>query len=166
MSTSPSFETVPLAEVPRTDATLSFDHRPVVLIVDDEKIIADTRAAIFSSWGCAAMAAYGSEEALALARAFSPDLLITDVALAGLNGVDLAVEIQKELPACKVLLVSGLVVSSDLLAHARDVGRNFTLLAKPVRPVEMIVSLAELNFRWPDLPEAEWAHDAGYKEIA
>ena len=68
------FEIVPLADVPGPDSTSKpsidgfLSSRPVVLIVEDEQIIADTRVAIFTSWGFTAIAAYDSAEALSTAR--------------------------------------------------------------------------------------------------
>jgi hypothetical protein len=50
MSNSFRFETVTLAEMAQRGLVAeTADHRPVVLVVDDEQIIADTRAAIFRS---------------------------------------------------------------------------------------------------------------------
>jgi DNA-binding response OmpR family regulator len=146
------FEIVPVANVPRPDSTgesLTDGslRRPVVLIVDDEQIIADTRVAIFTSWGFTAIAVYDSAEALSTARVIPPDLLISDVTLSGMNGVDLAIEIQKNVPDCKVMLVSGQAISADLFAHAREAGHNFTMLIKPVHPSEMEARLSELGFR-------------------
>jgi len=147
------FEIVPLVNVPCSDSTNEsstegpLSRRPVVLIVDDEQIIADTRVAIFANWGFTAIAAYDSAEALSTARVIPPDLVISDVTLAGMNGVELAIEIQKNVPDCKVMLISGQAISADLFSHAREAGHNFTMLIKPVHPSEMMARLSELNFR-------------------
>jgi len=53
--------------------------KPKVLIADDERVIADTLAAILNHGGFEALAAYSSLQALELARVFRPDLLISDV---------------------------------------------------------------------------------------
>src|SRR5277367_810027 len=90
------FETVPLDEVIGKGLPIETEPlRPVVLVVDDETIIADTRTAIFRNWGYAAMAAYSGEAALDIARVIPPQLLVSDVLLTGMNGVDLAIAIQK-----------------------------------------------------------------------
>ena len=61
-------------------------------------------------------------EALDAARIEVPDLLISDVVMPQFSGVDLAVRIQKECPACKVLLFSGQAATTDLLRpHANKV---------------------------------------------
>ena len=61
--------------------------------------------------------------------------------------MELAIEIQKIVPDCKVLLVSGQAISADLFAHAQQAGHNFTMLIKPVHPSEMMARLSELGFR-------------------
>jgi DNA-binding response OmpR family regulator len=62
--------------------------------VDDEQIIADTRVAILHSWGYAAVACYDAETALELASVIPPEILVSDVLLTGMNGVDLAIAIR------------------------------------------------------------------------
>jgi CheY-like chemotaxis protein len=77
-------------------------------------------------------------EALAAARAKSPDLLISDVEMPGLCGIDLAIQMKAQYPACKILLFSGRPSTLDLLDDARARGHNFDLLLKPVLPREFL----------------------------
>ena len=73
-----------------------------------------------------------------------PDLLISDVVMRGLSGVDLAIQIKAECPECKVLLFSGQAATQDLLWDARRQGHYFQLLEKPVHPSEMLASIRAL----------------------
>lgn len=144
-----NFETIPLAELVRKGLVCPEDHhRPVVLIVDDETIIADTRAAIFSSWGYAPMTAYTAEDALEIASVVPPELLVSDVMLTAMNGVDLAIAIQEIAPDCKVILFSGLPHSVEMVASARCAGHDFTLLDKPLHPAQVLAELGQLEL-WP-----------------
>ena len=146
MSSALNIETIPLADLPMGASHIQeTGHRPVVLVVDDEEIIADTRVAILAGWGYAAMASYDAENALEMARVIPPEILITDVCLTGMNGVDLAVEIRSKVPDCKVILFSGQADSLNLLALARNAGHNFTLLQKPVHPVELLAHLTDFQ---------------------
>ncbi|HEX4322118.1 MAG TPA: response regulator [Acidobacteriaceae bacterium] len=139
-------EVVPLAEVVRAGIVADADpHRPVVLIVDDEEIVADTRAAIFDSWGYATMTAYTAEAALELVEVIPPELLISDVMLTGMNGIDLAVIVQRIAPDCKILLFSGLPANSEIIVSARKAGHEFPLLEKPMRPAQLQIQLTEMN---------------------
>ena len=80
MLTELSIEIVPLTEITRKGIVADTgQHRPVVLVVDDEQIIADTRAAIFNNWGYTALTAYTAEAALELAEVIPPELLVSDV---------------------------------------------------------------------------------------
>jgi DNA-binding NtrC family response regulator len=147
MLTKFRFETIPLAEVAQKGLVAETgDHRPVVLVVDDERIIADTRAAILKSWGYAALTAYDAESALELANLIPPELLISDVILAGMNGVELAIAIKASVPDCKVVLFSGQANSIDILAAAHNSGHDFPLLDKPLHPTELFAHLSKINF--------------------
>lgn len=146
MSSALSVETISLADLPLAASKIEESgHRPVVLVVDDEEIIADTRVAILAGWGYAAMASYDAETALEMARVIPPEILICDACLTGMNGVDLAIEIRSKVPDCKVILFSGQADSLNLLALTRNAGHNFTLLQKPVHPAELLAHLTDFR---------------------
>ena len=146
MSYGLNVETILLADLPLDASRIEEScPRPVVLVVDDEEIIADTRVAILASWGYAAMASYDAETALEMARVIPPEILVSDVLLTGMNGVDLAIEIRSGVPDCKVILFSGQADSLNLLALARNAGHNFTLLQKPVHPAELLAHLTDFQ---------------------
>src|SRR5271156_1314934 len=138
------FETIPLAEIALKGLTTQTQpHQPVVLVVDDEHVIADTLTAILSRSGFTVMPAYDGASALQIARAIAPDLLITDVFMPGMTGIDLAIAMRESVPDCKVLLFSGQASTLDLLAKARNDGHDFALLLKPVHPTELLARISE-----------------------
>src|SRR5580700_10876837 len=61
-----------------------------VLIVDDDRSVADTLSVVFSYNGYLARAVYSAEEALAIAPDWRPDLAVLDVELPGMDGIVLA----------------------------------------------------------------------------
>jgi CheY-like chemotaxis protein len=139
-----NFETVPLASLdllridqPRPVA------RPTILVVDDEAVIADTLGMILETNGYRVNIAYDGISALKLSRSVPPDLLLTDVSMPGMSGLELAIDIQQSLPNCKVLLFSGQASTSDLLGAARLAGHEFTILTKPLHPTELLRRLSE-----------------------
>jgi len=115
--------------------------KPRVLVADDEPVIADTLAMILNQSGFEARAVYSGERALELAATFAPEMLISDVIMGGLNGIDAAIRIQALLPGIKILLFSGQAATADLLEKARARGYEFEILAKPVHPQDLLKKL-------------------------
>ncbi len=120
---------------------MSTPTKPKVLVADDERVIADTLAMILNQSGFEARAVYSGEGVLELAHAFKPDMLISDVIMADLNGIDAAIRIRALLPEIKVLLFSGQAATADLLEKARNDGYEFDILAKPVHPQDLLSRL-------------------------
>ncbi|HTB95491.1 MAG TPA: response regulator [Terracidiphilus sp.] len=120
------------------------DHfKPKVLVVDDESVIADTLATILNQSGYEARATYDAEEALESALLRPPHLLITDVMLPGMNGIDLAIQMKRIFPDCKIILFSGAAATSDLMVSARTAGHHFDLLGKPLQPRDLLAHVAQ-----------------------
>lgn len=138
------FQTVPLAElalkgiVPQTDSP-----KPVILIVDDEAVIADTLAVILKQVGFTTMVAYDGQTALDIAKIAPPDLLLTDVVMPGMSGVDLAIAVRNDVPDCRILLFSGQAATVDLLGEAGNKGHDFTLLSKPLHPKDLLAHVTQ-----------------------
>ena len=144
MSPKLAYDVVPLNEVPAEDVdVVSAGELPVVLIVDDERVIADTLAIILSKSGFRAVTAYDGFRALELATTVRPKLLISDVMMPGMTGIELAIALTELYPECKVLLFSGQAATVDLLKTAREIGHDFTTLTKPVHPSDMLRRVSE-----------------------
>jgi DNA-binding NtrC family response regulator len=109
-----------------------------VLIVDDEHNIADTLAMVFKIKGHEAMAAYSAESAVEAVESFEPDIVLSDVIMGKMTGVDLAIYLSRARPECKVILFSGQNATANLLAEANKKGHDFRLLAKPIHPERLI----------------------------
>lgn len=143
MSSKMNFQTVPLKELASRGLTAETDQlKPVVLIVDDEAIIADTLVAILAHNRIAAMAAYNGKSALEIARVIPPDLLLTDVVMPDMSGIDLAIAIRQTIPDCKIMLFSGQAATVDLLGRAREAGHDFTTLEKPIHPTDLLARIS------------------------
>ncbi|HEX3894131.1 MAG TPA: response regulator [Terracidiphilus sp.] len=125
-------------------------HRPSVMVVDDESSIADTLAEILSRNGYSVVAAYDGDSALESALLTPPEMLITDVVLPGMSGIDLAITVKRIFPDCKIILFSGQASTGDLLAAASREGHQFVLLNKPVHPADLLARIADgLKHRKP-----------------
>ncbi len=115
--------------------------KPTVLVADDERVIADTLAIILNQSGFEATAVYSGEKAVEMARTLRPNMLISDVIMTDMNGIDAAIQIRSILPECKILLFSGQAATADLLESARARGHEFEILAKPVHPQDLLARL-------------------------
>jgi DNA-binding response OmpR family regulator len=144
MSPKLTYDVVSLKDVPAEDVeVVSGEELPVVLVVDDERVIADSLTIILSKSGFRAVTAYDGLQALELAARVRPKLLISDVMMPGMSGIELAIALTERYPECKVLLFSGQAATVDLLKTAREIGHDFTTLTKPVHPSDMLRRVSE-----------------------
>jgi CheY-like chemotaxis protein len=112
-----------------------------VFVVDDEQITSSTLATILKRSGFDAVPFTDPLVALREARQSAPDLLISDVMMPELSGVELAILLTKDCPDCKVLLFSGQAATANLLDAARADGHDFQLLSKPIHPADLLLKI-------------------------
>lgn len=112
-----------------------------VSVVDDEVFIASTLTTILCDQGFDASFFTEPQQALQAARYYTPDLLISEVSMPMMSGIDLAIQVLKHCPNCKVLLFSGEPDISNLLNASRANGHNFEVLPKPTHPDEILAKI-------------------------
>jgi DNA-binding NtrC family response regulator len=113
-----------------------------IFVVDDEFVISSTLALILRQKGFFALAFQAPLDALEAARYQVPDLLISDVVMPQLSGIELAIRIQEQCPDCKVLLFSGQAATVGLLLTANVRGHHFEVMSKPVHPTDLLRRIA------------------------
>ena len=110
-----------------------------ILVVDDERLIADTLRTIFCKRGFEVRTAYSASEGLEAARSFHPQLLLCDVSMPGEDGISLASKMAEEQPDCRILILTGYYYN---LKTVRDRSQGFAMpwniLTKPVHPEELV----------------------------
>ncbi len=116
-----------------------------VLVADDERVVADSLAAILRGRGFACRAVYSGEDAAALAVTWKPDAIISDVVMGPMDGIALAIYLSQALPTCKVLLMSGNVATGPLLQQSKELGHDFPIVAKPFHPDRIFEFLGPLS---------------------
>jgi DNA-binding NtrC family response regulator len=118
--------------------------RAKLLVVDDEKVIADTLVMIFLQHGYDARAVYSAEQALEAIVDWRPAVAIVDIILPQMNGIELANVLRAQEPSMEVLLITGQIVG-DLLAERLDqAGHRFDVLMKPVQVPALIENTERL----------------------
>jgi DNA-binding NtrC family response regulator len=77
-------------------------------------------------------------KALEASRSHSPDLLISDVVMPEINGIELAIQLLQICPECKVLLFSGQANTQTILEAAQANGHDFEIISKPIHPTDLL----------------------------
>lgn len=114
---------------------------PRILVVDDERLIADTIVQILNRNGFIAEAAYSGSRAIELAKLYCPELVLSDVMMPNVDGVEAAIAIRSHCPDTRIVLFSGQAATVEILARARERGFDFELLPKPIHPTQLIKHL-------------------------
>jgi DNA-binding NtrC family response regulator len=121
-----------------------FEFHPRIFVVDDEISIAKMLSVILQMHLFDAIPYSDPLVALDAARAAPPEYLISDLTMQGMTGIDLALVLQREIPACKVLLFSGQLDAPEMISKAREAGHSFSFLQKPIHPTELVAALRKL----------------------
>ncbi|MES2393252.1 MAG: response regulator [Acidobacteriota bacterium] len=129
-----------------TSSAGSPDHKaatPRILVVDDEVLIADTIVQILNRNGFIAEAAYSGKAAIESARRHCPELVLSDVLMPNIDGVEAAIAIREICPETRIVLFSGQSATVEILARAKERGHTFELLPKPIHPTQLIKHLRQ-----------------------
>jgi CheY-like chemotaxis protein len=112
-----------------------------IIVVDDDALIAESLADILNGEGFEATAVFSGYDAIERARQIQPDVVVSDVVMPEMNGIEAAKSIREFLPQCRIILFSGQALTKNLLAEARAQGHTFEMLAKPVNPYSLLAAL-------------------------
>jgi CheY-like chemotaxis protein len=117
-----------------------------VLVVDDNELVADTAVMVLLSCGLNAVAAYDPNRALEMAKSGSFELLLTDVKMPGMSGIELAIRVRDGGYIPNILIMTGAVTfaTDDLTQNVDGRGRNFDILRKPATASELIEKVHEV----------------------
>jgi DNA-binding NtrC family response regulator len=113
-----------------------------VLVIDDETAIADTLARILRHHGFNTLTEYSAKGAARVAEDFNPDVLITDIVMPGINGIDLAEWFCKTYPACRIILMSANLLHFDDSFLSFEHTQEIAFFPKPVRIPDLLEVLA------------------------
>jgi DNA-binding NtrC family response regulator len=116
--------------------------------------VADTLRLVFAVNGFESEACYSAADALRKARSFDPELLLCDVTMPGESGLQLAAIINREMPKCQMIMLTGyLTNTASVELEALRMKRPLKLLNKPCSPEVLLKEAGEL-LRHPHLRAA------------
>jgi len=112
--------------------------RYTVLIVDDEPAIRNIQAIILSNKGHEAQAVSNGKAALAMLQNRGYDLLVADLKMSGVSGIDLYEILKKKCPemAARTVFITGDTMTEETSEFLNSTGRPY--LAKPFTPAEFL----------------------------
>lgn len=113
-----------------------------ILIIEDEKLLADSLKALLQSKGFTADAVYDGEEGAAYAETGMYDLLILDVLLPGLDGYQVVRRVRRERCTVPVLMLTAKSTLEDRI-EGLDAGADY-YLTKPFDTRELLACVNAL----------------------
>jgi two-component system cell cycle sensor histidine kinase/response regulator CckA len=129
--------TLPSPETAAPSSTIT--HRSIrLLVVDDEPLVRSTLVRTLRRNGMEVLEAGSGAEAIARAHEFEGeiDLLVTDIVMPVMGGIDLAKAFSKSRPAMKVLFLSGYAEAG--MVQSGPLQEGAALLTKPFMPADLI----------------------------
>jgi len=118
------------------------DKKPRILCVDDEPELLSLTSEILRAAGYEVIEASSGNECLSITKKEHPDLILLDVNLPDLNGLDLCRRLKADpgLAGTYVVLISGTVISSDMQAEGLDAGAD-GYIARPISNHELLARI-------------------------
>jgi two-component system, cell cycle sensor histidine kinase and response regulator CckA len=117
--------------------------RPTILIVDDEETMRDLLTRILIRAGYAAVAETDGDKGLQRFREGGIDVVITDMMMPAMNGLELIEALTQESPEVRVVAVSGIDSRTRFLKRALELGAKATLL-KPVGRDDLVKTVERI----------------------
>ncbi|MEE7506571.1 response regulator [Methylobacterium mesophilicum] len=112
-------------------------RRAHVLIVDDDSQVRHVTASFLTGFGHSTTEASDGEAALRLLAADRYDIVVADLAMPGMSGIELAAEIRERDPRLPVLILTG-------HAEAMQIPEDLPVLTKPFRSADLAARVASL----------------------
>jgi len=144
------------------------EHPPLLLLVDDDEVFRTRLARAFTRRGYDVRAAADADEALALARAESPELAVVDLRMPGRSGLELLRDLRALDPTTRVVVLTGYGSIATAVEAMRLGATHY--VPKPADVDEILLAFARaeapplspdaetVGFPAPSLARAEWEH--------
>lgn len=127
-----------------TDKTQASATTSTVLVVDDNKDAVDIVARLLAHHGITALRAYGGQECLDIVRSHSVDVIVLDVMMPGMDGLEVCKHLKEMSPSPPVIL---LTAKDDMATRAAGMSLGVSeFMVKPVNNRDLIARIkTQLN---------------------
>ena len=119
---------------------------PKIMIVDDDKNLRRTLQVILEDQGLDVISAEDGFEAIKMASENQIDLILMDMRMPGMDGVEAFSEIRQILPDCTVVMITG-HATEDQIQYALSKGVK-TCLSKPLSIEQLLETVSEMLPAW------------------
>ena len=106
-----------------------------ILLVDDDKMVLQTIGDFLTRHGHDLRTAYDGAEALIQIKESSPNLVISDIQMPGMDGIDFLKAIRERFPDLPVILTTGYATADTAISALRN--RAYDYLKKPIQLEEL-----------------------------
>ena len=122
---------------------------PTIYVVDDEKLISETLSIILRDRGFAAQAFTSPEDVVKRCAEELPDVLLSDITMPGMTGVELARTVRAICPSCIVVFFSAEPLLLAAIADRVEIEQPFACLNKPLHPETLLQTIRFLTALTP-----------------
>lgn len=121
-------------------STQTREVRDLILVVDDEESIRRTLEAVLKDEGYQTQSAESGRQALELVQQFAPSLVILDIWMSGMDGVETLKAIKEVSPETPVIMISGHATIATAIATTRMGAKDFV-----EKPIDLEAFLASVR---------------------
>ena len=111
---------------------------PRILVVDDDPAINEMLTIVLEAEGFATESVTDGAEAVGAFRSYHPDLILLDLMLPGMNGVDICREIRKE-SAVPIVMLTAKTDTVDVVLGLESGADDY--ITKPFKPKELVARI-------------------------
>ena len=120
-----------------------------LLVIDDDTIVRQSIAAYLSDSGYDVREAASGREGLKLFREFSPEIVLSDLRMPEMSGMEVLQEVHKISPETPVIVISGVGVMTDVVQALRNGASDY--LIKPIADMEVLEHAIRQGLEHADL---------------
>jgi PAS domain S-box-containing protein len=117
-----------------------------ILLIDDDQDLCETMAVVLRDAGCKVFTANDGEKGIALCKDHSPQIVITDYSMPGINGIQVLEEVKRFDPNIEVIVITGFGEISIALSALRLNASDF--INKPVSDDALLIAVSRAQHRF------------------